>query len=99
MYPAAQSFCKRRNNCRSWFRQLIARSGFYLRRAQRIAGNIESRQDSLRSRPPVKRSSGNRAFLPFAGSCRVISALFAGNLSHPLEIQKIRWKMKFRAGK
>ena len=72
-YPPAQSICKLRNKCRSCVINFLARSGFYLLRAQRIAGHIEPRQDFLRCRPPVKRSPENRAFLPFAGS---LSAAF-----------------------
>src|SRR5712691_5084670 len=92
-YPPAQSICKLRNKCRSCVRKLLARSGFYLLRAQKNRWTI-SNLDRIFS-AAGRRSNASpetRAFLRLAGSCRRHFGPFAGNPNRQPEIQKNRWK-------
>jgi len=94
-YPPAQSICKLRNKCRSCIRKLLARSGFYLLRAQR------NRWTSRTSRgfSPLPTAGQTLSWKSrFSAACRQLPAAFrpfrwksessAGNSKESLEIRR-----------
>jgi hypothetical protein len=86
-YPPAQSICKLGNKCRSCVRKLSARSGFYLRRAQKNRWTYRTSTGFSPVPAAVERSPENRAF-------RGLQRVDGGISALSLEIRIVRRKSK-----
>ena len=84
-YPPAQSICKLRNKCRSCVRKLLARSGFYLLRAQKNRWTI-SNLDRIFSAADRR----SNALLKIALSCGLLEFVAA--------FRPLGWKSESSAG-